>query len=71
MEKKIMKVEVGGKEIIFETGKIARQANGSVIVRCGETMVFCAASSSKTPENTDFLTLNPPSVTGASIAPGT
>src|SRR5437867_13055031 len=37
-------VEVGGKEISFETGKLARQAGGSVVVRSGDTMVLCTAT---------------------------
>ena len=32
--------EVGGKEISFETGKLARQASGAVVVRSGDTMVL-------------------------------
>lgn len=42
-----MTVKVGEQEITFETGKIARQANGAVVVRSGDTMIFnsaCAAS---------------------------
>jgi polyribonucleotide nucleotidyltransferase len=37
-------VEVGGKEISFETGKLARQASGAVVVRSGDTMVLCTAT---------------------------
>ena len=46
MHKKV-EVEIGGKSISFETGKIARQASGSVVVRCGETMVLVTAVASK------------------------
>lgn len=56
-QKKQMEVEVAGKKIIFETGKIARQANGSVIVRSGETMVFASACASSKPGSADFLPL--------------
>ncbi|MEX0962244.1 MAG: polyribonucleotide nucleotidyltransferase [Simkaniaceae bacterium] len=55
MKVKNVKVVVGGKELIFETGKIARQANGSVMLTCGETMVFASACASKTPLESDFL----------------
>lgn len=51
-------VSVGGREITFETGKIARQANGSVTVRSGETVLLvtaCAANSAA--EDIDFLPL--------------
>ena len=33
-------VELGGKKLILETGKIARQADGAVIATCGETVVI-------------------------------
>lgn len=58
LEKKTMKVVVGEEEIIFETGQIARQANGAVIVRAGETMLFTSACASADPlEDVDFLPL--------------
>ncbi len=58
LEKKSMKVVVGEEEITFETGQIARQANGSVVVKAGETMVFSSACASAEPlENVDFLPL--------------
>lgn len=52
-----MKVHVGGKEISFETGRIARQSNGSVLVRCGDTMVFTSACSAPAAAGADFLGL--------------
>ena len=36
-------VEIGGQEIVFETGKLAKQADGAVLVRSGETMVLSTA----------------------------
>lgn len=58
MKKEIFNIEIGGQKISFETGKIARQANGSVLVRCGETLVFCTACAApNTDPNTDFLPL--------------
>src|SRR4026207_1942622 len=36
-------VEIGGKEITFETGKFAKQADGAVAVRSGDTMVLATA----------------------------
>lgn len=51
-------VLVGGQEITFETGKIARQANGSVLVRCGDTVVFNTACCADEPSaDADFLPL--------------
>jgi polyribonucleotide nucleotidyltransferase len=48
--------EVGGKEISFETGKLARQAGGAVVVRAGDTMVLCTATMGNLRE-VDFLPL--------------
>ncbi|MGR3951755.1 MAG: polyribonucleotide nucleotidyltransferase [Chlamydia sp.] len=46
------------KELIFEIGQIARQANGSVFLRCGETAVLATACSSAEPlPEIDFLPL--------------
>jgi len=36
-------VEIGGREITFETGKLAKQADGAVVIRSGETMVLATA----------------------------
>ena len=36
-------VEVGDQEIVFETGKLAKQADGAVLVRSGETMILATA----------------------------
>jgi polyribonucleotide nucleotidyltransferase len=49
-------VEIGGKEISFETGKLARQASGAVVVRAGETMVLCTATAGAL-RDVDFLPL--------------
>ena len=40
----IIEVEVGGQTITLETGRLAKQANGSVLVRCGDTVVLAAAT---------------------------
>lgn len=51
-------VSIGGRDIHFETGKIARQAGGSVLVRAGETVILATACSAPPPsEDTDFLPL--------------
>ena len=39
-----LEVEVGGKKITLETGRLAKQANGAVLVRCGDTMVLVSAT---------------------------
>ena len=36
-------VDVGDQEIVFETGKLAKQADGAVVVRSGETMILATA----------------------------
>ena len=58
MQRDTISVHINGQEIIFETGKIARQAGGAVIVRCGETIVFSTACAAPNPDaTTDFLPL--------------
>ena len=48
---------VGGKEITIETGKWAKQAGGSVVVRCGDSMVLVTAAGSTLPRDIDFMPL--------------
>lgn len=51
-------VEIGGQEITFETGKIAKQADGAVVVRSGDTMVLATAQGRNEPrEGADFFPL--------------
>src|SRR5881409_2176918 len=51
-------VEIGGKEITFETGKIAKQADGAVLVRSGDTVVLGAAQGrTEAREGADFFPL--------------
>jgi polyribonucleotide nucleotidyltransferase len=49
-------VEVEGREISFETGKLAKQASGAVVVRCGDTVVLCTATAGNL-RDVDFLPL--------------
>ena len=50
--------DVGGREVVIETGKYTEQANGSCVVRCGETAVLVTVCMSKTPrEGIDFFPL--------------
>ena len=47
-----------GREITLETGKLAKQAHGSVVVRCGDTMLLATAvSSHEVRDDMDFLPL--------------
>jgi polyribonucleotide nucleotidyltransferase len=48
--------EIGDSEISFETGKLAKQASGSVVVRSGDTMVLCTATMGNL-RDVDFLPL--------------
>src|ERR1700760_2413507 len=49
-------VEISGSEISFETGRMAKQASGAVVVRQGDTMVLCTAVAGSLRE-VDFLPL--------------
>lgn len=59
MERKLKTVKIAeNKELIFETGKIAKQANGAVLVRQGDTIVFSSACAApKAADEIDFLPL--------------
>jgi polyribonucleotide nucleotidyltransferase len=49
-------VEISGSEISFETGRMAKQASGAVVVRQGDTMVLCTAVAGSL-RDVDFLPL--------------
>jgi hypothetical protein len=53
-ESKNYQVEIGGKTLIFETGKLAGQAGGSVTVRLGDALMFGVATMSKEPREGHF-----------------
>src|SRR5438046_1200627 len=53
-----LSVEIAGREITFETGKLAKQADGAVVVREGDTMVLATAQGkSEAREGADFFPL--------------
>lgn len=53
-----VKTEFGGRTIVIETGKLAKQAGGSVTVRCGDSIVLVTATGMKEPkENADYFPL--------------
>src|SRR5918911_774372 len=53
-----VELTVGGREISFETGKLAKQADGAVVVRSGDTMVLATAQGRQEPrEGADFFPL--------------
>jgi polyribonucleotide nucleotidyltransferase len=52
-------IEFGGKKLILETGKIARQADGAVIATCGETVVISTVvGAKKVNEEIDYFPLS-------------
>lgn len=60
MKKKYLKesIKVGGRDLIVETGKVAKQADGSVVISFGETMLLVTAVSMRTAkEGLDFFPL--------------
>ncbi len=57
-ETKKFELEIGGKNVTVETGKYAQSTNGSVTVRCGDTMLFVHCVVSKEPRvGIDFFPL--------------
>ncbi len=51
-------IELGERKLIIEQGKMAKQANGSVLVRYGDTVVLVTATASRAPrEGVDFFPL--------------
>ena len=53
-----VEVEIGGKKLILETGLMAKQANGSIVARYGDSVVLSTAVASKVErQNVDFLPL--------------
>ena len=54
---KTYETELAGRKLVFETGKMAGLANGSVLVRYGDTVVLVNVTASKEPrEGIDFVT---------------
>jgi len=51
-------IEIGGKTISIETGRLARQADGAVVVKMGDTMILATAVSAReAKEDVDFMPL--------------
>ncbi len=50
-------ITLGGKEITFESGKMAKQADAAIVVSCGDTMVLVTAMASKREVDRDFFPL--------------
>lgn len=59
MEHKIYQIDIAGKIVSIEIGRYAGQANGSCLLRCGDTAVLVCATAAKTPRpGIDFFPLS-------------
>jgi polyribonucleotide nucleotidyltransferase len=56
MEKRVH-MELGGRPLILETGRFAKQANAAVMVHYGDTVVLCTVTASSEPKDLDFFPL--------------
>lgn len=56
-EKQVFRMDWAGRPLQVEIGQVAKQANGAVLVRYGDTVVLTAAVGTKEPKDTDFFPL--------------
>ena len=56
-QKKVYTLEWAGRQLVVETGQYAKQANGAVLIRYGDSTVLSTATASKTPRGLDFFPL--------------
>ncbi|CAM2890348.1 polyribonucleotide nucleotidyltransferase [Paenibacillus sediminis] len=56
MEKRV-EMQLGGRPLVLETGRLAKQANAAVTVRYGDTVVLCTVTASSEPKDLDFFPL--------------
>lgn len=53
-----VELEIKGKKLVLQTGTLAKQTNGSVLVKYGDTYVLCTVVAEKIPkEGLDFVPL--------------
>ncbi|MCM3745960.1 polyribonucleotide nucleotidyltransferase [Paenibacillus pasadenensis] len=52
-----VQMTLGGRELILETGRLAKQANAAVTVRYGDTVILCTVTASSGPKDLDFFPL--------------
>ncbi|WP_028986604.1 polyribonucleotide nucleotidyltransferase [Thermicanus aegyptius] len=52
-----LELDIAGKKMTLETGKVAKQASGAVLVRFGDTVVLSTVTVSKEPKELDFFPL--------------
>lgn len=56
-EKHVFSIDWAGRPLTVEIGELAKQANGAVLVRYGDTVVLSTATASKEPKSVDFFPL--------------
>ncbi|MGM0859959.1 polyribonucleotide nucleotidyltransferase [Bacillus atrophaeus] len=56
-EKHVFTIDWAGRKLTVETGQLAKQANGAVMIRYGDTAVLSSATASKEPKPLDFFPL--------------
>ncbi|MDO4924869.1 MAG: polyribonucleotide nucleotidyltransferase [Turicibacter sp.] len=56
-DKRVYSFELAGRPLTFEIGELAKQANASVLVRYGDTVVLSTCVASKDPKDIDFFPL--------------
>lgn len=56
-EKQVFSIDWAGRQLTIETSQLAKQANGAVLVRYGDTAVLSTATASKEAKNVDFFPL--------------
>lgn len=52
-----VQMTLGGRELVLETGRLAKQANAAVTVRYGDTVILCTVTASAGPKDLDFFPL--------------
>ena len=58
MKKTTVQCKIGQNEITFETGMMAKQADGAIVARCGNNIVLATVVSSKQASQVDFSSIN-------------
>ena len=52
-----VEMQLGGRKLVLQTGRLAKQANAAVMVTYGETVVLCTVTASSEPKDIDFFPL--------------
>ncbi|MCZ8520005.1 MULTISPECIES: polyribonucleotide nucleotidyltransferase [Paenibacillus] len=56
MQKQVQ-MDLGGRTLILETGRLAKQANAAVVAKYGDTVILCTVTASSEPKDLDFFPL--------------